>query len=95
LLCVIKIVRIPASSELLSIALDRLSTEALLVIGEMLGHYQITSQLGKGGMGGVFRAKDQVLGRIVAIKKIKECMAGFSGREREYQLSNRGRSTHF
>jgi hypothetical protein len=29
------------------------------MIGKTLGHYQITSQLGKGGMGEVFQAKDQ------------------------------------
>jgi hypothetical protein len=29
------------------------------MIGKTLGHYQITRQLGKGGMGEVFQAKDQ------------------------------------
>jgi serine/threonine protein kinase len=38
------------------------------MIGRTLGHYQITSQIGKGGMGEVFQARDQVLGRDVAIK---------------------------
>ncbi len=38
------------------------------MLGKTLGHYQITNQLGKGGMGEVFQAKDQILGREVAIK---------------------------
>ncbi len=42
------------------------------MIGKTLGHYQITSQLGKGGMGEVYQAKDQVLGREVAIKVLPD-----------------------
>jgi serine/threonine protein kinase len=34
------------------------------MIGKTLGHYQITSQLGKGGMGEVYQAKDQTLGQV-------------------------------
>jgi len=42
------------------------------MIGRTLGHYEITTQLGRGGMGEVFQAKDQVLGREVAIKVLPE-----------------------
>jgi serine/threonine protein kinase len=36
------------------------------MIGKSLIHYEITSQIGKGGMGEVYRAKDTKLGRDVA-----------------------------
>src|SRR5215471_14882694 len=39
-----------------------------LQIGQQLGSYEITSLLGKGGMGEVYRARDFKLKRDVAIK---------------------------
>src|ERR1700747_1692337 len=38
------------------------------MIGTRLAHYEITSHLGKGGMGEVYQATDSKLGRNVAIK---------------------------
>ena len=40
--------------------------------GTQLGHYEIVSALGRGGMGEVWRARDQKLGREVAIKTLPE-----------------------
>ncbi|MBP1610403.1 MAG: serine/threonine protein kinase, partial [Acidobacteria bacterium] len=50
----------------------RLRTDSapVLTIGQTLAHYQIKSQLGKGGMGEVYRAHDGKLDRDVAIKTL-------------------------
>ena len=42
------------------------------MIGKKLAHYEITSQIGKGGMGEVYQAKDTKLGRDVAIKVLPQ-----------------------
>ncbi|MBN1833205.1 MAG: serine/threonine-protein kinase [Deltaproteobacteria bacterium] len=42
------------------------------MIGKKLVHYEITAQIGKGGMGEVYQAKDTKLGRDVAIKVLPE-----------------------
>jgi Tol biopolymer transport system component len=55
------------------------------MIGKTLGHYQITSQLGKGGMGEVYQAKDQKLGRDVAIKVLPEEFAKDADRVARFQ----------
>ena len=55
------------------------------MIGKTLGHYQINAQLGKGGMGEVFQAKDQKLGRDVAIKVLPEEFARDADRVARFQ----------
>ena len=43
--------------------------------GSQLGHYEIVSALGAGGMGEVYRARDNRLGRDVAVKVLPETVA--------------------
>jgi serine/threonine protein kinase len=50
--------------------------------GECLGHYVIESELGAGGMGQVFRARDTRLRRPVAIKVLSSEIAGPMARHR-------------
>jgi serine/threonine protein kinase len=55
------------------------------MIIKTLGHYEIISQLGKGGMGEVYQAKDKVLGRDVAIKLLPEEFARDAERVARFQ----------
>lgn len=46
-----------------------------LAPGTRLGPYQVTAQIGEGGMGEVYRATDPALGRAVAIKVLPDVFA--------------------
>src|SRR5580765_6002266 len=58
--------------------------------GSQIAHYRITSKLGEGGMGAVYRATDTKLNRDVAIKVLPDAFAADPARmarfEREAQV---------
>ena len=55
------------------------------MLGKTLNHYEISEQLGAGGMGAVYRAKDQKLVRDVAIKVLPEEFAKDTDRVARFQ----------
>jgi hypothetical protein len=64
-----------------------------LSAGTRLGPYEIQSQLGAGGMGEVYRARDTRLGRDVAIKVLPESFAKDADRLRRFELEARAVAT--
>jgi serine/threonine-protein kinase len=51
------------------------------MIGERLGHYRLTAQIGEGGMGVVYRARDEQLNRDVAVKVMAAGMVEQLGKD--------------
>ena len=62
-----------------------------LAIGQKIGSYEITSLLGKGGMGEVYRARDLKLKREVAIKVLPDEFSRNVDRLSRFQRGRRRR----
>jgi len=59
------------------------------MIGKVLGHYRVLEKIGFGGMGEVYRASDQRLGRDVALKILKPSLAHDQDRLRRFEQEAR------
>jgi len=65
---------------------------ARFMAGQSIGHYQVISLLGKGGMGEVYLARDGRLGRQVALKFLPLELAADPGRMRRFEHEARAAS---
>src|ERR1700674_3331814 len=52
-----------------------IASHLALVLGARLGVYEVTAQIGEGGMGQVYRARDTKLNRDVALKLLPDAFA--------------------
>ena len=62
------------------------------VIGETIGHYRVTGNIGRGGMGEVFAATDTRLKRRVALKVLPRQFSSDSERLRRFEREARAAS---
>jgi serine/threonine protein kinase/tetratricopeptide (TPR) repeat protein len=62
------------------------------MLGKRLGRYEILAKLGAGGMGEVYRARDQSLGRDVALKLLPETVREDPDRLRRFEQEARAAS---
>jgi eukaryotic-like serine/threonine-protein kinase len=60
-------------------------SDSAIAVGSHISHYQITGQLGVGGMGEVYRARDPKLNREVAIKVLPQGFAQDAERIARFQ----------
>src|SRR6266576_6155666 len=62
------------------------------IVGKQIGHYQVLSCIGRGGMGEVFLAHDTSLGRKVALKLLRSDFTRIEERLRRFQQEARAAS---
>ncbi|HEY1064840.1 MAG TPA: serine/threonine-protein kinase, partial [Pirellulales bacterium] len=63
---------------------EQVTTRRRLTPGEMLGRFEIIAKLGEGGMGAVYKARDPLADREVAIKLLAPHLARSEGARRRF-----------
>ncbi|MGH9941886.1 MAG: protein kinase domain-containing protein [Pyrinomonadaceae bacterium] len=77
----------------LEVAAKSLADEqARSIVGRLIGHYQVLSLLGAGGMGEVYLAEDTALGRRVALKLLPPAFTREADRARRFEREARAAS---
>lgn len=59
------------------------------LVGQTIGHYQVTREIGSGGMGEVYLAQDTRLGRLVALKLLPTDLSKDEDRLRRFEQEAR------
>jgi serine/threonine protein kinase len=72
------------SSPPLAVTRQKQADSPQSLMGQSLSHYQILSRLGEGGMGIVYKARDQHLDRFVAIKVLPTELVADPDRKRRF-----------
>jgi serine/threonine protein kinase len=67
-------------------------SESSLNAGAIISHYHVMGKLGAGGMGEVYRARDERLGREVAIKVLPASLANDADRLKRFEQEARATS---
>src|SRR5271163_1451131 len=63
--------------------------KTLQMTGQVIGHYRVLEKIGAGAMGEVFRARDERLGRDVALKLIRPASSANPDHLRRFELEAR------
>ncbi len=72
--------------------MSRATTKEFVAEGTLIAHYRVIEPIGAGGMGAVYKARDERLNRIVAVKVLPPDMVAHEDRRRRFLQEARAAS---